>query len=50
MNVKQRITAIRLNEKLLKNPVYAQKLGIEISVKNNMQYREYNILRGENDV
>ena len=50
MNVNQRIQIIKLNEKLLNNPVYAQKLGIEITIKNNIQHSEYNILRGENNV
>jgi len=50
MNVNQRIQIIKLNEKLLNNPAYAQKLGIEITIKNNIQHSEYNILRGENNV
>ncbi len=51
MNVQQRITAIRLNEKILKNPVYANKIGIEIT--NHMDIitqKEYNILRSESNV
>lgn len=51
MDVKQRITAIRLYEKLLQNPAYSQKLGIEIIVhQNNNIQEEYNILRGEENV
>lgn len=51
MDVKQRITAIRLYEKLLQNPAYSQKLGIEIIVnKDNTMQQEYNILRGEENV
>lgn len=51
MDVKQRLMLIKLNEKILKNPTYSQKFGIEIIVhKNNTIHREYNILRGENNV
>lgn len=51
MNVKQRIMTIQLSEKLLQNPMYSQKLGIEIIVhENNTQQKEYNILRGEENV
>lgn len=51
MNVTQRIRAIRLYEKLLQNPVYSQKLGIEIIVyENSTIQQEYNILRGEENV
>ncbi|MBQ2758828.1 MAG: hypothetical protein IJE93_03585 [Clostridia bacterium] len=51
MNVNQRIQIIKLNEKLLNNPVYSQKLGIEIIVhENNTMQQEYNILRGEENV
>lgn len=51
MNVRQRLMLIKLNEKLLQNPVYSQKLGIEIIVhENSTMQQEYNILRGEENV
>lgn len=36
---KQRILAIRLSEKIEKNPDYAQKIGIEINNKKNQKRR-----------
>lgn len=35
MNPRQRMLAIRLTEKLAKNPGYAQTLGVEISNKKD---------------
>ena len=35
MTPRQRLLAIRLNEKIKKNPSYAEKLGIVIENKNN---------------
>lgn len=34
---KEKITAIRLSEKIKKNPAYAKKIGIEIK---NKEYRK----------
>ena len=36
---RQRILAIRLSEKIAKNPDYAKKIGIEINNKNNQKRR-----------
>ena len=40
MNPRQRILAIRLSEKLKKNPDYAKAVGIEINVKKEAESNE----------
>lgn len=37
MTPRQRILAIKLEEKIKKNPVYAKSLGIEIKNKNKKE-------------
>lgn len=39
----QRILAIRLSEKLNKNPSYAEKFGVVIENKNKTQRRDINV-------
>ena len=35
MNVRQRVLALRLLEKQKRNPEYAKRLGVEVSVSKN---------------
>ncbi|MGN0178033.1 MAG: hypothetical protein ACI4DY_01130 [Monoglobaceae bacterium] len=40
MNTRQRILALRLSEKIKKNPRFAKELGIEVKFKTNEKEKE----------
>ena len=35
MSIKQRILAIKLSDKIRKNPNFAKELGVEVKIKTN---------------
>ena len=40
MSIKQRILAIKLSDKIKKNPSFAKELGVEVKVKTNEKQKE----------
>ena len=40
MSIKQRILAIKLSDKIRKNPGFAKELGIEVNFKTNGKQKE----------
>ena len=44
MTVRERILALKIKEKLDKNPEYAKKIGIQVNIENN---KNRDLKRGE---
>ena len=40
MSIKQRILAIKLSDKIRKNPSFAKELGVEVKFKTNGKEKE----------
>ena len=50
LNVKERIGIIRLSQKIDKNPIYAEKIGVSVERKNILfQQLEFDLVRRQND-
>ncbi len=50
MSPRQKILAIRLTDKLAKNPDYARTIGVEISKKGSKDNSDGNILISRSDL
>lgn len=48
MSPRQKVLAIRLSEKISKNPAFAKSIGIEIKSKNIILKKKKNKLGGQN--